>query len=129
MQVWSHVHPMHVKNTWIAQNELDMEALDYHNEEWKDKNRQAEIRVMRKLARDNPYFFVRGYILDREEGSDERKVLVEILKKFNPEYYSECQDVLGEGMDWDEEMSEMLRSSDTDIDDLETDEYETMGDS
>jgi hypothetical protein len=101
MTIWDWVHPIHIRNTHAAQLELDMEFLEYYRQEWKDKNRLANVCMMKTLAIEKPYYFIRGYVLDKREGSDERKKMTGILKFFNPEFYEVYRKQLGEAMEWD----------------------------
>jgi hypothetical protein len=49
MGLWNFVHPMHVRNTAIAQYEIDVEYLEYHNKEWKDKHEAAALKAANLL--------------------------------------------------------------------------------
>jgi len=104
--IWKFAHRRHTKNTQAAQHELDTEYITYHITEWRDKHRRARNRavtqIMANMAVERPNRFVRQYILDKEEGSRERKIMTGLLKVLNPEYYEENQDVLGEAVDLDE---------------------------
>jgi len=94
------VHPVHLKNTALAQYEIDKDFIEYHNAKWEDKAHQAEGRMMRILAQKKPYFFARGYIIDKDAGSKERKVMSGVLKALNPEYWERNKDILGEALEW-----------------------------
>jgi hypothetical protein len=104
--IWRFIHPIHIENTQAAQEEIDIEYLTHHMTEWQDKNRRAENRALTQMmaitAVERPDRFVKQHILDKEEGSRERKVITGLLKVLNPEYYEENQDVLGEAEDLDE---------------------------
>lgn len=118
--IWNFVYPRHIRNTQAAQDEVDTEYIAYHTKEWQDKHRRAKNRARTQLiaitAVEKPDRFVRQYILDTDEGSSERKVMTGILKVFNPEYYEENQDVLGETIDLDEyEVSSAVPDVDEDI--------------
>ena len=103
---WKFVHRRHIRNTQAAQHEVDAEYLTSHMTEWEDKNRRARNRavtqMMTNTAVERPDRFVKQHILDKEEGSRERKIMTGLLKVLNPEYYEENQDVLGEAVDLDE---------------------------
>jgi len=60
------------------------------------------------LGREKPYFFARGYILNKEEGSEIRKVYNGILKKLNPGYWERNREILGEATEW-EESTQLLK--------------------
>ena len=49
MGIWNFVHPMHVRNTAIAQYQTDVEYLEYHNKEWKDKHEAAALKAANLL--------------------------------------------------------------------------------
>ena len=76
--------------------ELDREFLQYHQEEWADKNRHAVVQMMKLLAVERPASFARAFVLDKPEGSEERKAMTGILKFLNPEFYEIYREVLGE---------------------------------
>ena len=97
--LWRYIHPIHEKNTKLAQYELDAEYGEYHDTEWANKQRRASVRVMNRLAVDEPYLFARGYILNKKKGSHERKMMAGILKFYNPRYYQEHEILLGEAIE------------------------------
>ena len=100
------MHPRHIRNTQAAQDEVDTEYLTYHITEWQDKYRRATnravIQTMTIMAVERPDRFAKQHILNEQEGSRKRKIMTGLLKVFNPEYYKENQDVLGEADDLDE---------------------------
>jgi hypothetical protein len=49
MGIWNFVHPMHVRNTAMAQYQTDVEYLEYHNKEWKDKHEAAALKAANLL--------------------------------------------------------------------------------
>jgi hypothetical protein len=53
MGIWNFVHPMHVRNTAMAQYQTDVEYLEYHNKEWKDKHEAAALKAA-NLLRNRP---------------------------------------------------------------------------
>lgn len=125
MSAWDIIGSMHDKNTKIAQLEIDKGYLNHHDEEWQDKNRLAVARMMKILAVEAPYLFVQGYVLDKEEGTQERRIMAGILKALNPEFYEQYQELLGEAMDWDEmgvSPKEEQAQDVADVDELEKDE-------
>lgn len=72
--------------------------------------------MMSQLAIENPFLFAKGYVLNKERGSKERKLMAGVLKTFNPEYYQQHHVLLGEA-DSDELK---ISLDDTDIDVSET---------
>jgi len=116
--MWRFIHPIHEKNTRIAQYELDAEYAEYHDTEWAKKHQRASVRVMNRLAIDEPYLFARGYILDKKKGSPERKMMAGVLKFYNPRYYQEHETLLGEAIEMEADLDE------TDESELDTEEEE-----
>jgi hypothetical protein len=117
--MWRFIHPIHEKNTKIAQYELDAEYDEYHDTEWANKHRRADVRVMNRLAVDEPYLFARGYILNKEKGSHERKVMAGILKFYNLGYYQEHEILLGEAIEMKVDPDEIDGESELDTEEDE----------
>lgn len=117
--IWRFVHPIHEKNTIIAQYELDAEYDEYHDTEWANKHRRASTRVMNRLAVDEPYLFARGYILNKKKGSHERKVMAGVLKFYNPGYYQEHETLLGEVIEMEVDPDETDGGSELDTEEEE----------
>lgn len=87
---------MHVRNTAIAQHELDKDYIEYHNQEWEDKHKAANLEMVRTMATRKPDMFARNFVLGRGKTSRERKLMAGMLQRYNPEYYQLNQDLLGE---------------------------------
>jgi len=68
-----------------------------------------------------PLLFVTNWILDKEEGSEERIRMTGLLKLFNPEYYEANKQVLGEAMDWDQLRGDDSEEAYSDAEDFEED--------
>jgi hypothetical protein len=117
--IWRWVYPQHLKNTQRAQQELDREYHEYHNEEWALKNDKATSKMMVKLAKEQPFMFARGYIMGEEQGSLRRRTMVGFLKKMNPQYYDENSQILGEAVEWADILSQ-ARDMDTEEDAMYT---------
>jgi hypothetical protein len=94
MGIWNFVHPLHVRNTAIAQHEIDKEYFDYHNEEWAKKLKAADLKMVRLMAKEKPDLFVRNFVLGRDKTSRERRLMAGILQAYNPEFYETYKDVL-----------------------------------
>jgi hypothetical protein len=115
--IWRFVHPLHLKNTAIAQYELDRDWLDYHIQQWEKKEVASDGRMMILLAKEKPHLFAKGYITDKVEESETRKIYSGILKEFNPEYWEENKDVLGEAREWRNTRASLRNEKLGDIDD------------
>ena len=121
MTVWRWVYPIHQKNTNIAQSFIDEAYLQYNQEEWEDKSKIAQAQMMRTVAMRTPLLFATNWILDKEEGSEERIRMTGLLKLFNPEYYEANKQVLGEAMDWDQLRGDDSEEAYSDAEDFEED--------
>jgi hypothetical protein len=111
MGIWNFVHPLHLRNTAIAQHEIDREFIDYHNQEWNEKLKAADLKMVRIMAREKPDLFVRNFVLGRDKNSRERKLMAGVLQRHNPEYYQLNQEVLGEAIFQDEDEDDRIESS------------------
>jgi hypothetical protein len=98
---WSMVHRQHNRNTLHAQNKINLEHWKYHSDEWDYKNELARLRVMIMVAIANPRVFANRFVFEEEQGSELRKVMAGMLKRFNPEYYEKHRDELGDTVEWD----------------------------
>jgi hypothetical protein len=118
ISIWRWVYPLHLRNTLKAQQEMDKEYDEYHNEEWALKNDKATSKMMVLLAKEKPFLFARGYIMGEEQGSLRRRTMVGFLKKMNPQFYDVNHQVLGEAVEWAETLSQ---ARDMDMDMMDTD--------
>ena len=101
-RVWNWIQGRHLRNTMIAQAEVDREFQNHHHEEWVYKGQRVDARMMMILAREKPFLFYHGYVRKHAMGTEERKRIVGVLKMFNPQYYERNKGKLGEAMEWDE---------------------------
>jgi hypothetical protein len=99
---WNIVHRQHIRNTLRAQRDIDYEHLVYNSKEWLYKNQIARLRVMIMIAIVNPRLFVKRFVFEEKERSEERKRMAGMLKRFNPKYYDKHCDELGEAATWNE---------------------------
>jgi hypothetical protein len=99
---WNILHRQHVRNTRRAQQDIDHEYLVYHSNEWLYKNQIARLRVMIMIAIGNPRLFVKRFVFEEEEGSEQRKRMAGMLKRFNQKYYDKHCDEVGEAETWND---------------------------
>jgi hypothetical protein len=99
--VWKWIHHQHQKNTAQAQHEVDFEHIQYHNEEWKHKQRIASFQACAVLAHDNPIAFIQLLVVENPSRVD-RAAMAGLLKRVNPEFYEKIQEYKVETMDWED---------------------------
>jgi hypothetical protein len=97
MGIWNFVHPLHLRYTAIAQHEVDQEYIDYHNQEWAEKLKAADLKMVKLMAKEKPDLFVRNFVLGGDKTSQERRLMTGILQRYNPEFYEMNLDILSKG--------------------------------
>lgn len=79
--------PRHDLNTLIAQNRIDREYVDVQEERWRRKLSSAERKARRYIAQTNPNLFLKAFVLGLQVGSPQRRVMLRLFRKYNPELY------------------------------------------
>jgi hypothetical protein len=116
--VWHWVHRHHIKNTALAQYQVDREYWEEQSAEWVAKNRLSRIRMKSIIAIVNPGLFTKKFILSEPEGSEDRKRMAALLKLVNPKSFEILKDQIGEHMDLSEANLLDGESTKVDLDEL-----------
>ena len=76
-----------VKNTYLAQIEVNTDYLNRQQELWEEKVQKARTSFLERLAVEKPALFMKEFIDGKEKGSEDWQFFVRLLQKQNPGFF------------------------------------------